>query len=300
LKVTDNIVTTYDKLPVEYLPDVEEAKVGQAVIITEVQDGKPTKWKAVDYQPRTHWTEEKVLVEGASDVDPEMGAATFEGTAKISVGETYKVNWGGMEYICEAVDGTALGESGAAALGNVAALTGSGDTGEPFVLLCAEGTVLAMPLDGSTSVTLSIVGKFNNPIPQKYMPEETLFGDRQCQKPVLDLKAWAGKYVAVDIFLPTDTTSDTVHNPTDEQYVNTELTKTHYEEVLNYFKERPLVYCEHLKATSKGEIQAFDDQQICIATFYGVDSTLTFYKGRFWLRWSDTENCVQIAYILQS
>lgn len=144
------------------------ASVGQTIAVEEVDaNGKPTKWKAAEYQPRTHWMEEGVLYEGTLEVD-ENGEFPIASAPDITIGETYKISWNGVEYSCVAVDGTDI-MGGGALLGNVDALTESGDTGEPFVIMCLDGAGGAISKDNSTSVTLSIVGKTAIPIPTKYL-----------------------------------------------------------------------------------------------------------------------------------
>lgn len=143
------------------------AQVGQTIIVKEVdENGKPTEWEAVDYQPRTHWSEEGVLCEGTHEPS-DSGEFVLDSTPDLTVGKTYKIVWNGVEYSCVAVDTTDT--LGGVALGNVDALLGSGDTGEPFVIAVVEGVCAGAPLDGSTSVTLSIIGEKIIPIPVEYL-----------------------------------------------------------------------------------------------------------------------------------
>lgn len=143
------------------------ASVGQTIIVEEVDaSGKPTKWKAVEYQPRTHWTGECVLYEGTHE-ESENGEFLLDSTPDFTVGKTYKIICNGVEYSCVAVDATDT--LGGVALGNVDLLLESGDTGEPFALLAVDGIVAGVLLDGSTSVTLSIVGEMAIPIPAQYL-----------------------------------------------------------------------------------------------------------------------------------
>lgn len=86
-------------------------------------------------------------------------------TAPIVGGDTYIVSYNGVEYPCAAVEMTQEGMTGYI-FGNYAAMTGAGDTGEPFIaiVLPAEyaaslgvgGMVVA--IDGSTPVTIAISG----------------------------------------------------------------------------------------------------------------------------------------------
>lgn len=148
------------------------AEVGQTIIVEEVDAaGKPTKWRAADYQPRTHWSEwEEVLPDTTAEVDSEMGFAIIDGVNFLFIaGNSYKINYNGVEYICEAFE-----QEGAAGVGNYGLLTGTGDTGEPFALSTLDNgdgsyTLGVIPLDGSTTVTLSIAEAVNIPIPRKYL-----------------------------------------------------------------------------------------------------------------------------------
>lgn len=84
-----------------------------------------------------------------------------ENAPTLSAGETYIVNWNGVEYTCVGQDASAL-FPGAVFLGNFAALSGSGDSGEPFAIGGAQEdgiyAIMIMPVDGTTELTLSIKG----------------------------------------------------------------------------------------------------------------------------------------------
>ena len=79
------------------------------------------------------------------------GFPTFVG------GEEYTVNWNGVDYICKAFEVTENGVT-SVALGDIYSILGeSGGTGEPFCIFPSEGVLVIVALDGSTSVTLSIM-----------------------------------------------------------------------------------------------------------------------------------------------
>lgn len=86
-------------------------------------------------------------------------------SSMFTVGEKYTINYNGTDYECEAIDMSALGAPGIY-FGNVGAMTGGNDTGEPFVLgiLPLEvqpdmgAAAMVMALDGAESVRLSISG----------------------------------------------------------------------------------------------------------------------------------------------
>jgi hypothetical protein len=189
LKVTDHAYYVYDKMPTEYLPegvamkdDIPEggggsidvtAEVGQTIVVEEVDDnGKPTKWKAAEYQPRTHWTEKTVVLpETTCEVIEDIGAAMLPDMA-ISAGDTLTVVFNGTEYTCECAD-----VDGSLAFGNYGVMDEENpvDTGEPFAAVkvdSGDGTLIwaCVPLDGSASFTLSVMGEVHNTIPEKYLP----------------------------------------------------------------------------------------------------------------------------------
>lgn len=162
------------------------AEVGQTIIVKEVDaSGKPTKWKAADYQPRTHWSEETVIlpettVECADmDLDDDgVGDGIFGGVLpdmSLTPNAQYNVYYNGTKYSCPAILMQYDEEARAFALGNVGAITGEGNTGEPFILQIVyyptEGYSqnLMMVLDGSTTVVLSIKEDNITPIPVQYV-----------------------------------------------------------------------------------------------------------------------------------
>lgn len=147
------------------------AQVGQTIIVKEVDaSGKPTKWESADYQPRTHWTEEVVILPDThlQFVDGQLEIPTQYAPITLNGGETYKIMWNGVEYSCIC---TEMYMDGARCLivGNFSAASGTGDTGEPFVIIATEEVVAMMALDGSTSVTLSVKGTVFKPIPVQYV-----------------------------------------------------------------------------------------------------------------------------------
>ncbi|MBQ4140038.1 MAG: collagen-like protein [Clostridia bacterium] len=145
---TDELMLEPNRLPPNIakksdIPDAvlnpATASVGQTIIVKEVDaNGKPTKWKSADYQPRTHWSEE-----GQEDIVPEltftpilnesMGVyqhplAPFE----LVEGKTYTVIFDGIEYSCTAKQATLDGMEGIF-IGN-GVLMGE-NTGEPFAIM---------------------------------------------------------------------------------------------------------------------------------------------------------------------
>lgn len=122
-----------------------------------------------------------ILPETTSVIDPESGQAVFTDIIDIVGGETYTVNWNGNNYKCVAVRDTMEGAL-VYWLGDTSPMTGGEATGEPFLamVLSAEAAslmgvgVVAMALDGSTSVTLSIFGKTITKMNSQYIELPTL------------------------------------------------------------------------------------------------------------------------------
>lgn len=195
LKVTGAAVTTEKKLPREYLPDdvamksdIPEgggganidvvASVGQTIVVEEVDaDGKPTKWKAADYQERTHWkTETVLLAETTGEVD-DSGQVNLP-YIQLARGVEYAVVYNGVEYIlneCLIDDSGADGEGTVVyIIGNIPVIVETGDNGIPFAIIAmfdeVNGSLAAvLPLDGSATVTLSITEVKHTPIPVQYV-----------------------------------------------------------------------------------------------------------------------------------
>ena len=155
------------------------AKVGQTIVVKEVDaNGKPTAWESADYQPRTHWSEViTILPETTVEIDLELGGAELPYDFILEAGKEYTVIYNGVEYTgVECIDD---GE-GVLVLGNIGAIEESlPATGHPFILVCEpksndeNGNLIfawaVIPLDGATSVTLSIIEEAVTPIPQKYL-----------------------------------------------------------------------------------------------------------------------------------
>lgn len=148
------------------------AEVGQTIIVEELVNGIPTKWTAVDYQPRTHY-------EGYGEILPETvveiedGVGMFQ-TQPIINGYSYTVTFDGEEYKCVA-EGFDMGSGPYPAIGNTAILAGEGE--EPFLIMYApeEGLgVIFAPGYGSIedpgSVTVKIEGQVLVKLPEKYLP----------------------------------------------------------------------------------------------------------------------------------
>lgn len=157
------------------------AEVGQTIIVKEVDaNGKPTKWESAEYQPRTHWAEETVILpETTVEIDPDAGMGLIPVDFTVEGGNKYTVKYNGVEYValCTAVEDSFF-------LGSVGSLGGEDFEGlpvtdDPFALMYgvlgqddegndSYGWVIC-PLDGSASVTLSIAEIKYTPIPVQYV-----------------------------------------------------------------------------------------------------------------------------------
>jgi hypothetical protein len=146
------------------------AEVGQTIIVKEIDaNGMPTKWDSADYQPRTHWASDMVVIPETT-LAVEDGMVGIETDFSYVVGKEYKVKFNGVEYLCTAIDvGAEFGvEFSVGAIGNFDAFAETGDNGIPFLSLQEDGLVF-MVIDGSESVTLSVTEIVYNPIPAQYL-----------------------------------------------------------------------------------------------------------------------------------
>lgn len=119
------------------------------------------------------------LPETIPTYDEGMEAHVLANPLSLIVGEKYTVNWNGVEYTTNCVevdqgDGTLMN-----CIGNVGAMMGTGDTGEPFVIINCPKEVVAVTgfgaivssLDGATDITISITGPVEtvHPLPIRYV-----------------------------------------------------------------------------------------------------------------------------------
>lgn len=75
------------------------AEVGQTIIVKAVdKNGKPTKWEAVDYQPRTHYTAPKKVL--AENVTPSMMSNSWISYDLVKDYTAVTVVFDGTTYVC--------------------------------------------------------------------------------------------------------------------------------------------------------------------------------------------------------
>ena len=174
------------------------AAVGQTIVVEEVDvNGKPTKWKAADYQPRTHWSEEglvqvSLFSKAKTSLNDTCGAFTFPITlndyANILT-TVAAVEYDGVEY----TNLPSFSTNGMYCFGNLFFLnpvfgTAFENTGEPFILgSTTEGTMVLTTDSESTWHTIKIYinGSYHHRIDRCYQP----------QLPVVDLTKY---YTSLD------------------------------------------------------------------------------------------------------
>lgn len=142
------------------------ASVGQTIVVEEVDaDGKPTKWKAAEYQERTHWSEEGIGTLVPHTVFKPILNPTLQMPVYmvpefgLAVGKTYTVVYDGVEYPCTAVSGTLEGLD-FISIGNAYLATGT-QTSEPFIVAKVPylGVTLVIELMGGENHTIQINGE---------------------------------------------------------------------------------------------------------------------------------------------
>ena len=206
LKVTGAAVTTEKKFPREYLPDgvamksdIPEgggsasidvtASVGQTIVVEEVDaDGKPTKWKAAEYQPRTHWKEEgnvQVLkyLHMKSEFEDEYGAfAIFlppsvfnECVEVLPLASIDTIEYDDVEYTNLATfEANEMRFFGNLYFLNSIFGTSFPNTGEPFVLGGNEYGMLLLNMDTEATLhalQIYVNGTKYHRIDKRYQPE---------------------------------------------------------------------------------------------------------------------------------
>jgi hypothetical protein len=127
------------KIPPKYIPTLEDMRTEEVVLFNED------------------------IYEGyIGDVD-----------INLTVGETYKINLGGAEYSCVALDATSMGAPGGIVMGNIDLAMGTGDSGDPFVLSYFNRELNVQMVDGSSldgqMTKITIKGNVYTPIPKKYL-----------------------------------------------------------------------------------------------------------------------------------
>ena len=187
--------------------DAEELGVGQT-------DWNAQEGEAGYVKNRTHWsvkTEQDILKDYVMTAD-DNGDMYISQLFELAGGETYTVTWNGTAYQCTAQKFEENGQS-MVMVGNIAAVDGSGDTGEPFVLAstdlyAASGVYgMAMPLDGSASATVSIRGNVETvgELDSKYIQTSLYNAVKNCVKPYEPGAVGIGDMVVCEDWFPDGT-----------------------------------------------------------------------------------------------
>lgn len=254
------------------------ASVGQTIRVKEVDaSGKPTKWEAVDYQPRTHGKEIGELLPNTSAfLMEEYGCFMVECDFDFVGGLTYTINWNGTPYTCVAVEVEGMGVG----VGNFGAVMGTEYSSEPFFATTSEGALMALPLDGSAELVIGVSGEVYKTIDKCYLPSDTVYGHPEYSLSVFDIEEYFSREGdEVNLFYKTD------------GFVNTSCTREHFEVLEEAFKNQViLINSEDLfsRATENGDAWQMQFQKTDITTGTAAIRIVTAL-----FRWSDAENCVQ-------
>lgn len=152
---------------------VDDVKVKAENVVGNLGGSSQSDWNAAEGEAghvlnRTHY-EENILPETTLSIDPEEGFALIPQDLALNVGDKTTIIYNGVEYVCAVID---MGD-GQKYIGNFGAIEeGFPNTGEPFsiIYIFVDDANMGwgiIPLDGSSSVTLSI--KKYVPIPQQYL-----------------------------------------------------------------------------------------------------------------------------------
>ena len=150
------------------------ANVGQTIVVKEVDtNGKPTKWEAASYQPRTHyWEDIRELLEPA-EVEMEVfeDYSMVEGEHDgfgLEIGKDYCVEWNGETYVVQAKD-----FSGITYIGRIPLDFGDTEnTSIPFSIMnnYGEETFFVLAYDKTEILSMSLKEVNVKKIPEVFMP----------------------------------------------------------------------------------------------------------------------------------
>jgi len=180
IKTTSNICTSVTAVPETATIKPVNALTSNFAAIGSTGGGGVTDYNDLENTPcKAEMVE--ILPETTFEIDPEMGGALLNDVYDVQVGSPYTVKWNGTEYNCTAqyLISPETGEKLGSALGNVAIVDGTGDTGDPFcIAFIAEDFVeeigaaaFLYAFDGSTSVTLSVQGTIvTQPLSPMFLP----------------------------------------------------------------------------------------------------------------------------------
>ena len=159
--------------------------------VNSVKDWNQNDETALDYiKNRTHWTEDITEVEIYPETTIQIttddpGLLSETEPIGLVADDNYAITYNGTDYTCTAIDASMLmNNMPVTAIGNVELALGTGDSGEPFIIVefspevAAEMGAYAMMTDlsGSTEVTVGIthLQETVHKIPNKYLPKVTV------------------------------------------------------------------------------------------------------------------------------
>ncbi|MBO5701538.1 MAG: hypothetical protein J6S71_03795 [Clostridia bacterium] len=155
------------------------AEVGQTIVVEEVDvNGKPTKWKAADYQERTHYaiSEPLTVLDDTYTIANRQYMVQNGETLPLVAGQIYTVIFDGQTYVCECKLSNYSGLA-AVAIGNLFLMNSDEEhTSEPFVIVSVEnvGWGIVSPDDGDHTIKVTgTIDTFVQKIPEKYYNNTT-------------------------------------------------------------------------------------------------------------------------------
>lgn len=169
-----SVIAEKDDIP-DAVVNPTSASVGQTIVVDEVDaNGKPTKWKAADYQERTHWVVKctmPIIAEQEFTFNSSAQSSLSE-TLNIVEDETYVVVWDGVEYVCDCKSGTYEGHP-ILYIGNEVVI-GKEDDGLPFIFGKVDvsgGISLVACLEPNSTHSAALYQSVVNKIPNRYLPK---------------------------------------------------------------------------------------------------------------------------------
>lgn len=139
------------------------ASVGQTIVVEEVDaDGKPTKWKAAEFQERTHWSEETV-----GDIVPHTAFTPYLNEKigctmhplvpfELEEGKSYTVIFDGVEYACTAMTFSMPADNMEGLFIGNPVFAGGGNNGMPFGVTCFDNQLTVTNSGGVTTVLCTL------------------------------------------------------------------------------------------------------------------------------------------------
>lgn len=273
------------------------AEVGQTIIVKEVDaNGKPTKWESADYQEKICGEEfSELLPNTTATLVEEDGAFVTECNFDFVAGGEYIIDWNGTLY-----SGVAEEINGLIFVGNVLAVEGTGDTGEPFVVSTNEGMLIAFPLDGSAELVIGVSGNKIQSIAKKFLPKGVMYGMPYYSVGTFDLKGW---YSAENQLGDDDIISETrgADGTGTTAWVNTSVNKIAFEELLNFVNSSSRVLAILNNRGTVATLTAADNQvEGFFEVIKKVSKLVSLDQMTVILRWSESDNCVQRSCVVTS